>query len=287
MIDFEELRERAEQAATRIGAAQEARHRHNRELMEVLARLERRFAEREEELNLTRARIGPLERQNAELAGLIERLLALVEGGIGISANESLTRASELAAALLEGDAGAATVEVTGAQPEGSDPFSDAPVGEFASDTEFEDAPADALATEFAGAAGPDAEGIPEIVHQAHAAATRLRDTGDGGDSIAAALEEATELDASMFPDDVETDAEIAIPDPEGMGVLSDAIEADVRNPSSDDDFGLDVRSILERVEEITRLADTHHAGAGDAAGKPVVRDPSRTVRREKDDRAA
>ena len=87
--------------------------------------------------------------------------------------------------------------------------------------------------------------------------------------------------------DDDETDAEIAIPDPEGMGVLSDAIEADVRNPSSDDDFGLDVRSILERVEEITRLADTHHAGAGDAAGKPVVRDPSRTVRREKDDRAA
>ena len=287
MIDFEELRERAEQAATRIGAAQEARHRQNRELMEVLARLEQRFSEREEELNLARARIGPLERQNAELAGLIERLLDIVEGGLGIAAGESLTRASDLAAALLEEDAGAAAAEVTGAEPEATDPLSDAPAAEFASDTGFEDAAVGALAAEFAAAAGPDAEGIPEIVHRAHADAGRLHETGDDGDPITAALDEATELAASTSPVDDEIDAEITIPDPDAMEVLLDAIEADVRNSSSDDDSGLDVRSLLERVEEITRMAETHHEGAGDDAGKPVARDPSRAAKRGKDDQAA
>ena len=287
MIDFEELRERAEQAATRVNAAQEDRHRHNRELMEVLARLEQRFAVREEELNLTRARIGPLERQNAELAGMIERLLALVEGGIGIDADESLTRASNLAAALLEEDTGEATAEVTGVEPEATDPLSDAPDGEFASDTGFEDAPADALAAELAAAAGPDAEGIPEIVHQAHAAAGRLHETGDDVDPIATALQEASELTDSTFPADDEIDAEIAIPDPDAMGVLLDAIEADVRNRPSDDVPGLDVRSILARVEEIARMAETDHEGTGDDAGEPVARDPSRAAQRGNDDRAA
>ncbi len=286
MIDFEELRERAEQAATRVSAAQEARHRQNRELMEVLARLEQRFSERGEEVNLTRARIGPLEHQNAELAGLIERLLALVEGGLGIAADESLTRASGLAAALLEDDAGAATTEATGAEPEATDPLSDAPADEFASDTGFADAPADALGAEFAAAAGPDAEGFPEIVHRAHAAARRLHEIGDD-DPITAVLEEATELAASMSPVDDEIDDGIAIPDPEAMEVLLDPIEADVRNSSSDDDSGLDFRSLLERVEGFARIAETHHEGAGDDAGEPVARDPSRAAKRGKDDQAA
>ena len=287
MIDFEELRERAEQAVTRISVAQEDRHQKNRELMEVLARLEQRFAEREEELNLTRARIGPLERQNAELAGMIESLLDIVEGGLGIAADESLARASNLAAALLEKDTGVAAAEVTGAEPEAGDPLSDAPDGEFASDTGFEDAPADALAAEFAAPAGPDADGIPEIVHQAHAAAARVHETADDVDPITAALDEASELTDSTFPDDDEIDAEIAIPDPDAMGVLLDTIEADVRNPPSGDNSGLDVRSILARVEEIARLAETPHEDAGDDAGEPVAQDPSRAARRAKDDQAA
>lgn len=69
--------------------------------------------------------------------------------------------------------------------------------------------------------------------------------------------------------------------------MLLDAIEADVRNSPSDDDSGLDVRSILARVEEIARTAETHPEGAGDDAGEPVARVPSRAAKRGKDDQAA
>jgi len=172
MSNFEEFQDRVDQAAAQVDTARGARQKQNRELMDMLARLEQRCNDRDRELDLARARIEPLEHENAELSGLITRLLEIVADGLG--ADEPLEQASGIAAALLEPRTGAAAVaETMGAEPEPADPDIATLNPITASDAEdesgegFEDASSESLAEESRAAELLGADEIPDIVQQA------------------------------------------------------------------------------------------------------------------------
>jgi hypothetical protein len=266
MGNFEDFQDRVEQAATQVSTARDARQKQNRELMDMLARLEQRCNDRDRELEVARARIEPLERENAELSGLIARLLEIVEDGLG--AEEALDKASGIAAALLEQSTGnGGPPEMVVGEPE-ADNWEIAALNSVtasAANNEtgpgFEETSPESLAEEALAGDLLDTDAIPDVVQQARMAARRLSETDGGDDPIAEVLNEAAELAAATpgsgdpFGESPlgDADSEITIPEPEAMEVLFGAMESDSRDTSPADEPSLDVRSLLARVEEIAR----------------------------------
>lgn len=180
MSDLGTLKARVGAAARRIIEASTARRSHNQALMQSLTELEAQFRNHEQELSVLLGRLGPLERSNAELVGMIDRLVALAEGLDDGHLNTTLFRASSVAGDL---------VELT------------ARLDRNVRAAAFEDVPAEALAAEIADEA---AAALPEPVVVAMAAAAEVAPRNPAGEDIQAlfarAEAAAARLDAATAP---------------------------------------------------------------------------------------
>jgi hypothetical protein len=101
MSDLGTLKARVGAATRRIVEASTARRSQNHSLMQSLCELESQFRNHERELAVLLARLGPLERSNAELVAMIDRLAALAESLDGTHLNTDLFRASSMAGDLV------------------------------------------------------------------------------------------------------------------------------------------------------------------------------------------
>lgn len=183
MSDLGTLKARVSAAARRIIEASAARRTQNQSLMQSLTELEAQFRNHEQELAVLLARLGPLERSNAELVEMIDRLAALAEQLDGSHLNATLFRASTMAGEL---------VELTARLDR---------VGAAVRAAAFEDVPAETLAAELAGEA---ATALPETVVVAMAAAAEHAPPNPAGADIQAlfarAEAAAARLDAAAAP---------------------------------------------------------------------------------------
>ena len=92
MSDFDALQQRMDLTAEQLAAAMAGRHQETRTLMETLGRLEQRFKEREEVLNTYRALTAPMEQENLQLCGLLDRLLSQLDGNLGAGPSASVSK---------------------------------------------------------------------------------------------------------------------------------------------------------------------------------------------------
>ncbi len=109
MSDFDNLREKVEQTAGRLTAAQADRERRTNGLLEMLGQLEERFNVQEEQLAHYRERVAPLEESNLALSDLMTKLMTIVDAQMIADEDDPLTRATDVAARMLSDDMGGAT----------------------------------------------------------------------------------------------------------------------------------------------------------------------------------
>ena len=104
MQNFDTLRHRVEETAERLSSAQSERQQETQSLIGILRDLEEKYSTQEKQFAYYQDRVAPLERSNAQLTALIEKLLDLIDRGFGESSLESLRKASAMATTMLERD---------------------------------------------------------------------------------------------------------------------------------------------------------------------------------------
>ena len=241
MSDLNGLRNRVETTAERLAAAQQDRRRQNGSLLDILGRLEQKFAAQEQELAFYRERVGPLEAANAQLSMLMQRLLDLVDAGLdgADDLRDPVHQATEMAAAMLQCEL---VSEVTGdaAAPiaQYDDVDANTLAAENAAEARFEDADQDELAAEAAADVDAGDSDLPQLVRLAIVAA---KDAGS--------------------PDSIDRLAET-------LG--GEAAENGPLQPTADD-----IRALLERVEaaaERMAVENDHHQAATPAISPAPAR---------------
>lgn len=246
-----ELKNRVENAIQRLTAGQEERRRSNQTLSQVLAGLEAKYNARGDELRQCHARIRELAESNERLAGLLERIVGIIETHADDSGDAAIRRAADTARDIV--------------QSWGGDPAADAP-----------DAPAapavpaarTASAQHAKAAALPpmrfedvsDEELTAELIAEE---AEQARASGDGVDM--AQLADVAALDAPVPEPDAnqevvqldETDAVAEIAAEPAQVEEVDAIDAtptaDARAPAAP---GAPVFDEVEVVEDVSDEAD-------------------------------
>lgn len=214
MSDFDALREKVEQTAGRLAAAQTDRQHRTEGLLEMLGRLEDRFNVQQEQLAHYRTRVEPLEQSNRELCELMHSLLNIIDADIVAGQDDPLHRAVDMATRMLAEDMAPAPA-LEGGHGGGAEP-----------DMRFEDAPAQLLDAEAETEAGSEAEtdaALPAAVIDAEAEALAM--------SVGA---RSTESSADIeLPDDdptadlVEMSAPPADNGPDAEAMIADEIAAE------------------------------------------------------------
>ena len=283
MSDFDALREKVEQTAGRLAAAQTNRQRRTEDLLEMLGKLEDKFNVQQEQLTHYRSRVEPLEQSNREMCELMHSLLNIIDADIVAGQDDPLHRAVDMATRMLAEDM-APAVAVEGQHGGAAEP-----------DMRFEDASAELLEVE--AESETDAE-LPAAASDAEAEALAMS-IGAGSAELSADIEllddEPTAGAAAMSGPsaddgpDAEADdseslaAELNIPEPVDETVIEAAAESAVAEALEDALDSMseaenavaegagpdkpDIRSLLKRVEEAARQARAltrGHAGAGD-----------------------
>lgn len=109
MGEVGELRNRVDRAVERLSAANDTRHRQNHGLTAMLSDLEAKFEARGEELDHCQQRIQALARENADLSGLIDKLVRIVDTTVSTPDDDALFHASAMATELVADWPGPAT----------------------------------------------------------------------------------------------------------------------------------------------------------------------------------
>lgn len=258
MHEFDALRSRVEDTATRLATAQSNRRDRNHSLLDTLARLEAKFAAQEQELAYYRERIRPLEAANTQLSALMNRLLDMVDNGLGAEddADDPVRAATAKAAAMLERDLIPLPPQSEIAEPasEESDmsamPDEDMRAEDFAQ--QFDDVDGETLAAE--DAADADGAELPSIVQIAAAAADDSVEQGVADD-------EAQDL-VELEP---ESGGEI-----DSVDALADTLGEPAARGDATQPTAADIRALLERVE--AAAAEVRAAGAA-AGARPAAED--------------
>jgi hypothetical protein len=236
MSDLSDLKTRVETTAERLAAAQQNRRRQNSSLLEILGRLEHKFAAQEEELAFYRERVGPLELANTQLAALMQRLLDMVDAGLDSTddPHDPVREAMAMAVTMLERDMILAA-PAAGELPAGlyEDVDAAALAAEDAAEAVFEDADPDDIAAEAAAEAEAAADEFPELVRAAIAAASE--------------------------PDSVE--------------ILAATLGAEVADSDPHQPTAADIRALLERVEAAAARMTSNEEST--PADPPTARDPA------------
>ncbi len=182
MGELGELRNRVDQAVERLSAANDTRHRQNHGLTAMLSDLEGKFEARGEELEHCERRIQALTRENADLSGLIDKLIHIVDTTVGANDEDALFRASAMATELVADWSG----------PDMPD-----------EGTPAEDNVAEDTASSDDGEPGIDDEMTPELVHDAAAEAFAGLDPASRFEDVSHEELEAEQLDGE--PEDLAT----------------------------------------------------------------------------------
>jgi hypothetical protein len=113
MQDIETIRARVDRTASRLAEAESERRERTSSLVGMLQRLEDKYARQEEELSYYRDRMAPMEQANSELAGLMGKLLDMIDAGFELGSQTALQEAAAIATQMLDSEASGAS-EATG-----------------------------------------------------------------------------------------------------------------------------------------------------------------------------
>jgi hypothetical protein len=220
MSDFETLRSRVEEAAENLASAEAERHRHAESLSGLLASLEEKFTAQRQELAYYKQRVAPLEDINHQLAGLMDRLLSMIDQGFGEASVAPIKAAAETASRILE-SVPAADAALMGEPETESEPESEATAEAEAEDAaavledviEAEPETGFDIAAEFEPELEPEPE--PESLDGLAAEAGAMEaiealeaETGDAVEIVAPESDDETTVDGGF--EDVGLDALIA-----------------------------------------------------------------------------
>lgn len=104
MRDLGVLKERIEYAERHLTASHTARERESEALMAMWRQIRDRFELQEQEIARYRTQLAEMTGVNDELSALVDRLIASVEGGVDVSANETVPEIARLADDLLKSE---------------------------------------------------------------------------------------------------------------------------------------------------------------------------------------
>lgn len=104
MRDLGVLKERIEYAERHLKSAHTARERESDALLKMWDKIRGRFDAQEQEIGRFREEVSDLTRVNDELSSLVDRLVSIVEGRVGDSANETVPEVARLADGLLQSE---------------------------------------------------------------------------------------------------------------------------------------------------------------------------------------
>ncbi len=118
MGELGELRNKVDQAVERLSSAHHTRRRHSQGLMTLLTDLETKYEARAEEVEHCKQRIEALARENADLSGLVEKLVQIVDTTVTSDDEDALFRASATATDLVTDWSGPGDATESAHQPE-------------------------------------------------------------------------------------------------------------------------------------------------------------------------
>ncbi len=245
MGELGELRNRVDQAVDRLSAANDARHRQNHGLTAMLTDLEAKFEARGEELEHCERRIQALARENADLSGLIDTLIHIVDTTVGAHDEDALFRASAMATELVADWSGPETPD------EGTEP------GPVDAAGPAEDSVAEDTASSDDGEPGIENEMTPELVHDAASEVFAGLDPASRFEDVSHAELEAEQLDGE--PEDLATLLDTPLmPEPGDADATS---EAPVSDALADEPFEV----VSAEAEDVATLMEAAVFDAPDA----------------------
>lgn len=300
MTELSNLREKVEQTAGLLSAAQADRERRTGDLLAMLNKLEGKFTVQQEQLEHYRTRIGPLEQSYKELSELMESLLAMIDSDVVTGEADPLRRATDVAARLLAEDM---AVAPEAAQPDDATKTDET---EEPVESRFEDVSAQELEAELAAEAAEVEAELPEAAIEAEAEALAVS-IGSSGAEISAEIGAgeadaaqivAEEMAAADVPPELEAEAEAepvmeAEPEAEPEAVAEEEAEAltaelDIPEPEPEAVIEAEAESaVASAIEDtINSVASVEEAVAeGEASDKLDIRQLLKRV--EKAARAA
>ncbi len=262
MSDFDALREKVEQTAGRLTAAQTDRQRRTEDLLAMLGELEEKFNVQKDKLDHYRDRVEPLEQSNRELTGLMHSLLNIIDSDLVSGQDDPLHRATDMASRIL------AEEMIPAVAPESGDGAAPEP------EVTFEDVPAEMLAEEAAVESAAARVELSAIESDAEAEALAMTIGAPGAEEATdaniedgepvAAIAVESEPPAQDTPDAETLIAEeIAAADlPEELAEPA-AAEAAIEEPPAAEAAEIDIADAVVESEPLTAELDIPEPDAG------------------------
>lgn len=259
MSEIEGLKNRVDAAVEQLSSVNNARHEQTQNLTTLLGNLEEKFSDRAVELEYCNSQINALTQENANLSGLLERLVGIIGSGSEVAEDDPLVRASAMAASLLEGWTAAEAAPAVGSV----DSQSNISVAQEDISMSFEDVSEDELEAETLDA--PE-EGLPETVAEAIAEAQNFEGeepdvgaVGDAGELSDMLIELQEIVHEEVVPETLEdvvientVGDDIEIPESELDGDLE---THDTLDEEIEDDAESSIRAMMDRLEQAARDA--------------------------------
>ncbi len=265
MQDIESIRARVDQTASKLAEIETERQERASSLVGMLQRLEGKYARQEEELAYYRERMAPMEKANTELAGLMSRLLDLIDAGFEANGQASLGEAAAIAAQMLDADLpdsvepaeGRETVDEEGAAMPG--PSLEESAEEAApAETEMEE-------TAMAGeedvlAAGARFEDVSDAVLELEIEDEAAAPSEDFPSVVTLAVDRARDDGMAGIAETADGEVDIAAVAHEIAAAVSDRSHSEEalsqHNPGASDD----IKALLARVEALAAKAELMRA---------------------------